>query len=54
VKCVSKDEVDRHKPPSWFETARALKIRSKRSELLEGRTPPHHEGGSETVAGVDI
>jgi hypothetical protein len=34
-------------PPSWFETARALNIRSI-SGYLEGRAPPHHEGGSQT------
>ena len=30
------DEVGTHGPPSWFETARALTLRSERSERLEG------------------
>src|SRR5262249_45678545 len=35
-------------PPSWFETARALTSGAS-LERLEGRAPPHHEGGSQGV-----
>jgi len=31
VRCVSKDEVGTHGPPSWFETARALNIKHRTS-----------------------